>query len=133
MKRWAHPSVENVKNAAKDIAEELSPVLQEHVGKAAGWLRGAATRISGQSSKARANSMDDDSDRGWESAPEAFDTGNAHGKGEKRKASLSRQDAQDYRWRPEANAFNTGNMQASGSNKEFEDLRSKESERPKEL
>lgn len=61
---WAHPIVENVKNTAKDIAEELSPVLQEHVEKAAGWLRGAATRISGQSSKARASSLDDDSDRG---------------------------------------------------------------------
>ncbi|KAL2058153.1 hypothetical protein ABVK25_001771 [Lepraria finkii] len=129
---WAHPIVENVKNTAKDIAEELSPVLQEHVEKAAGWLRGAATRISGQSSKTRASSLDDDSDRGWESAPEAFDTGNAHVKGEKEKASLSRQDAQDYGWRPDANAFITGNMQASRSTKEFEDLGSKESERPKE-
>lgn len=53
-------------------------------------------------------------------------------KGEKEKASLSRQDAQDYGWRPVANAFITGNMQASRSTKEFEDLGSKESERPKE-
>ncbi|KAL2038720.1 hypothetical protein N7G274_008478 [Stereocaulon virgatum] len=113
---WAHPSVENIKNAAKVIAEELGPVVKQRVGKAAEWLQGAATRFTGSTSTGSGNLQDSDSDRGYMSAPEAFDVTNFQEKG-KHRALLSRQDTSHHEWQPEPNAFNTGHMQASTSEK----------------
>ena len=123
--------MENVKNAAKDIAEELSPVVRESVGKAAEWLQGAATRVIGSRNTGSGNLQDSDSDCEYASATEASDTTSPQGKG-KYKTSLSEQDTPSLEWRPEPNAFNTGHMQAPRSSKGTKRPMSKEADTPRE-